>query len=256
MKMMTLCIKCYSSFNIEIDNEFFEGKQITCPHGHNYYYFPESPKYPFLFQLSIRAFRNGYYSEAFQALYSGFESFKEEYVGIHYYSQSKNIDKVTALMKRINRSEKIDGAFTLSYAEDFGELPKKMPNNLIEKRNKIIHSGDFPTKEIITKMGNWIFSFVLTVHEKFNKNRVENFDTSSLVYTSEKTTKKIADKGFNINNIDKDFNVNYVRQSLAITAISPNIILNDTIDNPYEYFVSDPLYSSAFDQVYTNQEFA
>ncbi|MCK6145663.1 hypothetical protein [Enterococcus hirae] len=252
MKMFTICIKCHSPFYIEIDNNFFTGKMISCPNEHKYYYFPDSPKYPFLFQLSIRAFKNGYYSEAFQTLYSGFESFKEEFIGIHYYSKTKDIEKVNALLKQINRSEKIDGAFTLSYAEDFGTLPKKMPNRLVEKRNKIIHSGDFPTKEIVIETGNWIFSFVLAVHEQFNKKLKEDFDSCHLMYTAERTSKNIIDKGFDINNFENDFNNNYSRQSLAITAISPNIFLKETMDTPFEYFVTDPQFSSEFDQAFIN----
>lgn len=110
----------------------------------------------------------------------------------------------------------------------------------------------FLSKEIVIETGNWIFSFVLAVHEQFNKKLKEDFDSCHLMYTAERTSKNIIDKGFDINNFENDFNNNYSRQSLAITAISPNIFLKETMDTPFEYFVTDPQFSSEFDQAFIN----
>lgn len=248
MKMQTSCIKCHTRFYIEIDEDFFQGKKVRCPCSHEYYFFPDSPRYPFLFQLSVHAMNAGFYLEAFHALYSGFESFKETFVGACHYNSCKDITTTEKLMKRINRSEKIDGAFNSAYLQEFGEIPDRMSMGSSEERNLIVHTGKLPTREFIIKLGNCFFLQALKIQTKLEEKYEIN--EPFLSYIQQRTLNKVQEQGFKLS--EDRLNKRYILQALAITVISPNAAMEETVEHPYEFYLNDPDSLKTFNQIFVN----
>lgn len=163
MKVTIMCLHCNSLVQTEVDEKFFYGKELTCSQGHKFNFYPQVPKYSLLFHHSLIATHNGYFQEAFQTLYSGYEVFKESFVGAKFFSDSQDYPLTKEILKKINRSEKIDGAFTLAYTQMNGTLPKAMTNSMITNRNKIIHQGQLVDEKTLFNMGNWIFEQVTSI---------------------------------------------------------------------------------------------
>ena len=221
MKLEIRCPKCGQPYKINVDEDFFKGKPTTCPNNHEYYFYTETPKYAILFNLSIEAFKNEYYFEAFQTLYTGFEVFKQDFVANYYYNKCNDWKKVENLIAKLKRSDQIDGAYSLAYSEEFGELPASISNRLVTKRNSIIHNGEIPSKSEIIKLGNTVFKFVC---ETLINTSFSNDYYNQLI---KRTINNVTEKSFTLSSF----------VVLPIIDVYSQFKDNNDTDNLFEYYV-------------------
>ena len=221
MKLEIRCPKCGQPYKINVDEDFFKGKPTTCPNNHEYYFYTETPKYAILFNLSIEAFKNEYYFEAFQTLYTGFEVFKQDFVANYYYNKCNDWKKVENLIAKLKRSDQIDCAYSLAYSEEFGELPASISNRLVTKRNSIIHNGEIPSKSEIIKLGNTVFKFVC---ETLINTSFSNDYYNQLI---KRTINNVTEKSFTLSSF----------VGLPIIDVYSQFKDNNDTDNLFEYYV-------------------
>lgn len=244
MKIPGLCMKCVNEnlssdlFFVEIDESIFEGKNVTCQNGHDFFLYFDTPKYAFLFQQALEAYQAGYYFETFHTLYSGFEFYKKEFVEVVLFEQLKSIETVMEYTKTMNRSEQIEGAFKVSYIHKFTEAYPSLPRNLTEIRNKVVHSGRIPDSGDCEKLGNKIFKIVVETNRKFHDEFEtikddRNYDFAFrgiLAYNFAKATAATKQKGFDLSEDNEGFQ----RKSFAINELSPHTYFVDSTDNLFQ----------------------
>ena len=190
MKLEIRCPKCGQPYKINVDEDFFKGKPTTCPNNHEYYFYTETPKYAILFNLSIEAFKNDW-------------------------------KKVENLIAKLKRSDQIDGAYSLAYSEEFGELPASISNRLVTKRNSIIHNGEIPSKSEIIKLGNTVFKFVC---ETLINTSFSNDYYNQLI---KRTINNVTEKSFTLSSF----------VGLPIIDVYSQFKDNNDTDNLFEYYV-------------------
>lgn len=160
--------KCLEIIDVEVEESIFNGKEITCSKGHTFELFSPYTRYNILLNQAMIAFKKGFYFESFHTLYSGYENFKFIIVQYYLFTIYNDIEKAIEVSKKMNRSEKIDGAFTIAYISIFNESPNTLSNNLIKERNNVTHNGKIPTKKMCENLGNSIFKLVISTHSKLN----------------------------------------------------------------------------------------
>lgn len=226
MKATIICPNCNAPIQTDVDEEFFDGKELTCSQGHKFNFYPQVPKYSLLFHHSLIATHNGYFQEAFQTLYSGYEVFKEFFVGAKFFSDSQDYPLTKEILKKINRSEKIDGAFTLAYTQMNGTLPKAMTTSMITDRNKIIHQGKLVDEKTLFNMGNWIFEQVTSILYQEHENMILKKKRSSIFLNYE--YQKFID--ITKNEKPEELGKTWSTLTFATTPITPNLAVSPDKD--------------------------
>lgn len=192
MQHFGFCRTCRASglddiFSFEIDNLLFDGKirkdksgiktidpkSVSCRNGHVVLLLIENLKYTVLLQQGIESFRNGFYFESFHTLYAAYEAYKIDYVGAFILEKTMNIYKTEDFLSKINRSEKIDGAFATAYTSLNLDLPPTLGRDNREFRNKVVHAGKIPTKKDCEKFGNKICKIIAETNYKLQKTPSE-----------------------------------------------------------------------------------
>lgn len=244
MKLSIYCQQCHrdeltESFSVEVDEKFFQGQDITCPQGHDYFLYVNTPRYAFLFQQALESFRSNFYFECFHTLYSGFEFYKKEFVEVVVFEKLKKVDTVQTYCKTLNRSEQIDGAFKLAYIQQFGKEPPLLPDKMVTLRNKVTHRGTIPSEEDCILLGNAIFKIVIEInhlfHDEPNKVTKSSFTEigfqGMLAYNFQKFVSAMQAKGIELTfeNTNK-----YQRITFALNPLSPNVYFKDSTDGLFQ----------------------
>ena len=248
MRLPISCQKCNNenrteSFFIEVNEQFFKGQDIVCPHGHAYFLYVDTPKFAFLFQEALESFRTNFYFECFHTLYAGFEFYKKEFVEVVLLEQLKNIDNVQEYSKTINRAEVIEGAFKLAYIQKFGTEPPKLPRDIVELRNNVVHNGTIPSEKDCIKLGDAVFKIVIAINKLFHDETNEIIKSGStdigfqgfLAYNFQKFASAIKSKGMDLS---LEHMGKYQRISFAINSLSPHTYYDDSTDNLFQKFVA------------------
>lgn len=179
MEAYFLCMKCTYEDNlnnsefypVEIDDAFFEGKEVCCQNGHTFFLANKSLKSSFLFEQGLYSYNKGFYAEAFNAIYTGFEYYKQEVVSLYLFNLSKRIDKMESITKPFfNLSERIEGAYRVAFYSMFKKEPCFIDQKNVSVRNSIIHKGHIASKQDCTILGNDVFYKVSKMNNMFTDN--------------------------------------------------------------------------------------
>lgn len=221
VKVVCPKLKCMEIIDVEVEESIFNGKEITCSKGHTIELFSPYTRYNILLNQAMLAFKKGFYFESFHTLYSGYENFKFTIVQYYLFTIYNDIGKVIEVSKKMNRSEKIDGAFTIAYISIFNESPNTLSNNLIKERNNVTHNGKIPTKKMCKNLGNSIFKLVISTHSKFNNN----FDGTLLIeFLYFLNQFNVEEKGHAVifENPNEFYNKKYLTDGILGSSLSPN----------------------------------
>lgn len=255
MKLNGICRICRNNglddtFSFEIDNSIFDGtkkktngiqinvpKNITCSNGHNISVLIENLKYTLLIQQGIESFREGFYFESFHTLYAAYEAYKIDYVGAFILDKTRNIYKTKEFLSKISRSEKIDGAFATAYITLNLELAPTIGNANIELRNKVVHSGQIPTKVECEKIGNKVCKIITETNFKLQQTPSE---VSSVFGINMPLSNYQAEKA-NLILPSANVTINYFKFSQIFNFLNPGVDLNenDVRNNIFTELVED-----------------
>lgn len=139
---------------------------MTCSNGHTIKMLLSVPRYVLLFENGLTAFNNEFYFEAFTCFYSSLESFRKIFVETYtHFELGLSVEDAEIFVKNLYLSERILGAFELSYAAIFKEILPKRGNNILKDddislRNKVFHSGKIPTEKEVNRIGDRIYKFI------------------------------------------------------------------------------------------------
>lgn len=238
MKIHYFCKKCYLEqrlddvMTIEINEGFFNGKEVECQHGHTTYVISETPRFPYLIQDGIEAYNSGFYIEAFHALYSGFEAYKKEFAAAFFFKKFNDVKKTKEVMKKIDRSERLEGAFLVAFTElSGGKSPLSLSRDIVELRNNIVHKGMIPSSSDCEKIGNSIFKIIASSNKLFNNRQDSNQDMFQLllIYEFELARYTLEERGYNqtFENPEDYLQRDSETISFAMNELTPNVQLND-----------------------------
>lgn len=241
LHIKVICSKrnCLEIIEVEVDESVFSGKEISCSNGHKIELFSPYTRYNILFNQALIAFKNGFHFESFHTLYSGYENFKYTIVQYYLFIIFNDIEKVLNVSKKINRSEKIDGAFNIAYISLFKDVPITLSNKLISERNKVTHNGEIPTKAMCERLGNSIFKLVISTHSKIDTTHEDAILIEFLHSLNEYKAKK---RGHNVifNNPDDFYEKKYSFIGIGGSSLSPNTMI------PLGH-ISDTMFTDIYD---------
>lgn len=235
------CHKCGNEnfyddyFLVEVDEGFFNGKEVECNHGHKMFFISSSPRYQYLIQQGINSYVKGFYIESFHALYSSYEAYKKEFVGAFLFKETNDIKKTRKLLKqKYNRSERVSGAFDSAYISlSGGDLPKLIDEKSIRLRNDITHKGLIVTKENCIKIGNQIFeSIALSNLMLNNRCLIDELELFNLImdYNLKNMNFILKEKGFEIEFASSEERLNkpYITDHLILNILSIGTVLKES----------------------------
>lgn len=238
MKITYLCNKCrleerQDDFtSIEIDEDFFTGKEIVCKNGHKTFVISETPRFPYLIQDGIEAYNSGFYIESFHALYSGFEAYKKEFTAAYFFKEFNDVKKTKEVLKKIDRSERLEGAFLVAFTElSGGKSPLSLSRTSIELRNNIVHKGMIPSSTDCENIGNSIFKIIASSNRLLNTRQDSNQDFHQLLlsYEYELARYTLNERGYNYSFVTPE---EFLQRdsdtiSFAMNELTPNAQLKD-----------------------------
>lgn len=240
MEITTSCPKCskdeqlnYSCmFKVKIDEHFFTGKTVICNNDHEVYFISKDHRYQFLFQQAIESYNLGFYIECFNALHSGLDAFKKEFVATFLFNESKNIDNVLHCVKMLKRSEMINGAFVTScFSLSDGEPLVNLPTKKIHFRNTVIHEGVIPSKNDCEETGNLIFDIVAKANNILWKRYDKQIDFHQIMQTYQNalTAYKLEEKGYSthIKAPEVYHNRDYIDFSINLNVLSASSVMKE-----------------------------
>lgn len=135
--------------------------EFVCEEGHKNKVTIQNWKYEILFDMGIKAFKDGYYREAVTNFAAALERFYEYAIKIFCFSQKIEIDKINLVWKDVNnQSERQLGAYCFLYLVVLKSNPEIIKNKQVEFRNKVVHKGFIPTKEEATLYGEEVFNYI------------------------------------------------------------------------------------------------
>lgn len=241
METYLLCTKCADEatiirnefYPVEVDNLFFKGKEVTCQNGHTFFLANKTLKSAFLIEQGLYSFNSGFYNEAFNTLYSSFETYKQEVVSLYLYQLSQKIEEVELITKNLfDNSEKTDGAYSIAFYSMFKTPAYQLKLANRKRRNRIIHKGHIANKQDCIKLGNDIFYNVLRMNKMFLTNFDEYTESNNKIkspvllnYLADKLVSHVQ-ANFNWK---EDFNEKFQIADLSTQLkISPSLNYNDT----------------------------
>ena len=247
MEILVGCPKCHeqdnSFFTVEIDEGFFKGKDVCCNNNHKTFFISQDNRYQYLFQQAIESYNLGFYIESFNALHSGLDAYKKNFLAAFLYNESKDIDKVNYCLKSLNRSERIAGAFSSAFFSlSNGNSIEELPNKVVNFRNIVVHDGIIPSKNDCEKAGNLIFKIVSQANavlwDRFDKEI--DFHPIMQVYQMENTNSILSKKGFKttFENPEEYEQRGYISHVLSLNILSSKSAISNAD-------ISDKLFSEA-----------
>lgn len=235
MQITHRCPKCKESpqyINIEIDEGFFNGKTVLCNNGHEHFFISTSPRFQYLLQIGIESYLKGFYFECFHSLYAAYEAYKAEFVASHFFNETNDIETSKKMLKKVDRSERLEGAYVSSFISlSNGRTPNMIPNSVVTLRNNIVHKGILPNQESCIKTGNIIFRFIGEGNLLISKRLEENLDIFPLTQEFEYAFTKsiLQNNGFStVINTPEDFiNRDFIEHTMALNILSPNVAIEE-----------------------------
>lgn len=240
MQISIMCPKCHDKenqlFEVEINESFFKGDEVTCNNNHTHFLISKSPRYQFLLQQGLESYNLGFYFESFHTLYSAFEAYKKEFVAAHIFNETKDIESCIDITKKLDRSERMEGAFTTSYISlSNGVAPNRLSGSVVKTRNNVVHKGYVPDKASCEKIGNAIFKIIAESNYLLAKRFSEKIDFHPilLVYENALTDYLLKQKGYttSFDTLEEFNDKNYIDYEIGLNLLSPNSVLQKgTID--------------------------
>ncbi|MEG0619136.1 MAG: hypothetical protein RR557_07555 [Bacilli bacterium] len=238
MKVSVLCPKCSSEnlandfFEVEIDEGFFKGKNVCCNNKHEMFFISQDNRYQYLFQQAIESYNLGFYIESFNALHSGLDAYKKNFVATYLYKESEDINKVKLCLKSLKRSERIAGAFSAAFFSlSNGNSIEELPSKVINFRNIVVHDGIIPSKKDCEKSGNLIFKIVAQANAVL-WDRVDkeiDFHPIMQVYQMDNAHSTLKEKGFKttITNPEEYEEREFISHVFGLNILSSTSVIKD-----------------------------
>jgi hypothetical protein len=164
--------------------------EINCPEGHEYKLDILSNHFQVLFENAIHSLADKYFIESFTSFASSYERFLEFFIKVVYLSNNINKEEFEETWKLMSsRSERQQGAFIVTYLNEFNKKPQLLSNKMTELRNKVIHKGYFPSEEDCINFGNAILEvirpiiLVLKNEKKYEWQLIGAINNCGLRYT-------------------------------------------------------------------------
>jgi len=157
---------------IEVEVQDKRGFIFECKKGHVSVGVVNVDTYELLYDRAIFAYDDAYYRETITNLASSVERFHEYCINLMLKVSGVEKKYVDSLWKQVsNQSERQYGAFLFLYLNLFKSPPpeiKKIKSNLqwSSFRNKVIHSGYFPSKEEASKSIEITYQYIKEIKKK------------------------------------------------------------------------------------------
>ncbi|HHX78002.1 MAG TPA: hypothetical protein GX697_06620 [Firmicutes bacterium] len=174
MKLMIPCLVCTQEafeskdmnkmiklrqINVEINDKGWY--KVVCDEGHQFIAILQQMKFEILFDFGLMALDDGNYREAVLNFASSFERFLEFCIKVFIYYNKivpACFDRTWEYIK--NHSERQLGAFYFMFLNNLKIQPKKVSENWVSFRNKVIHQGYFPNKNETMEYGEYIMTYI------------------------------------------------------------------------------------------------
>lgn len=180
------CVQCDmpSPFNhFQLYRVLIQSEQpmvFTCTNGHTNYIYHQSNLAEQLFKYGFEAFIADDYRSAVLSFASALERLYK-YVVMVILKENKIGPDITTNIKKFlnNSSEREFGSFICLYSMRFNRLPFKNKQHLENQsnfRNKIVHKGQFPSREKTREYGE----FAISILHFIMKDLIENVDHNIL----------------------------------------------------------------------------
>lgn len=190
-KVTHVCPNCRKSevitFAVGELNEDREIIEMRCINGHIFQASLGVPKFAFMYENGLSAFRDGFFFEAFSCFYSALELFRIDFIKTYFCEiESHDINQVEDQLKYIKLSERIYGIYSMCYGLYFDDkadkIDKKNPKKKIisaedkKLRNDVIHAGKIITENECRDLGYKIYEYIRTIYQTFVAPEFENDD--------------------------------------------------------------------------------
>jgi hypothetical protein len=132
-----------------------------CPKGHDLLIATQTLRHEMLFDIALNAIADGYHREAVSSFAASIERFFEFAITVLASDRNVAPEVFDVAWKKVSgRSERQFGAYVFLYALSFSEVPKLLPNKMIELRNDVIHKGILPEKSDALAFGEAAYEVI------------------------------------------------------------------------------------------------
>lgn len=144
-----------------------DGKyEQKCPEGHEYLLLVQGTKYEILFEISLNAYRDGYYREAISSFSASLERFYEFFLEALFQFTEKR-ECFDASWKEVkSASERQLGAYIFCHALHFGSKAKILGMKFVELRNNVVHKGYIPQPKEVLSFGQEVCDTIVAGLDK------------------------------------------------------------------------------------------
>lgn len=171
MRVPVVCFECYKTTtpppagSVSLEEVQDSGVySYRCPNGHSTTAYLREERFEILYQSAAYAVLDGYYREAVASFTGAFEAFCEFYLRVLGRKKEVAPDLCEESLKRlVAQSERVLGAYTMTYTLEHRIPPPALPQNQVTFRNKVIHRGKFPTREEAIAYGQDIADVIYPV---------------------------------------------------------------------------------------------
>jgi len=136
---------------------------VECSKGHRSAVVYNHHRYEVLFTSGTAAYQDGYSNEAVSTMAASLERAFEFFVRVYSRKLSIEPETIDAFWKLVSRqSERQLGAFLVLWLQDTGE-PFRIPQDLTELRNKVLHQGYIPSESETHRFAEQVFALLKTI---------------------------------------------------------------------------------------------
>lgn len=137
--------------------------KFICPFGHENYFRVQLLRFQILFDMGVSALAKGYLREAIISTYSALEDLSRMFCLVYAEANGLNAAQINELSNALTLSERRTGAFELALALTKSEgvaVLRSKSRSWRELRNKIVHEGHFPSRDIAIKHCEQLYTFM------------------------------------------------------------------------------------------------
>lgn len=135
---------------------------LECPSGHNNLISLQNHHFELLFDLAVKALRDGYPRETVSALTAALERYYELFVQVVLFSEGTKADQLELAWKHVrNQTERQLGAYVMTYLHYFKKAPQLLASDSVGFRNAVIHKGRIPTERQVIEYGEEVFHLLV-----------------------------------------------------------------------------------------------
>lgn len=133
-----------------------------CEKGHDGIVVLRNLQFELLYELAIHAIADGYYRDAVASATASMERYFEFFIRVAHQIQKVDEDVIEKGWKRMsNMSERQLGAYISLYSVVLKETPQLLNDKQTAFRNRIIHKGEFPSKEESIEFVGVVYNLIL-----------------------------------------------------------------------------------------------